>query len=155
MTSAPCGYPVHPLVQLDKRTGKGNTETWVPSKDNPKCDHLLSKGRPEVCIVLSHSCDLDKKERSGRVIVAPAKPLDRVQEPVRQLILAQERLSMMPLPNVPGLGDLYVDLRVMLSLYRQHCEQARKLASMTAEGQKRLQAQLIAFFARVCVDATG
>ena len=146
LSEVPFGAAVHPTTYLSKRTGKGNQVQWWPS-DNVEA-HLLARSKSAPCIVLSHSCELDKDERIGRVLVAPIAPIERVREADRASILEQRRFSMLPLPDIPTMGTYYADLRVMTSVLRAHCNDATRVASMTAEAQTRLYAQLLAFFAR-------
>lgn len=147
LSAIPFGAVLHPTTYLAKRTVKPNVFQWAPTDQVE--EHTLARGRGAPCIVLSHSCELDKDEKKGRVIVAPIAPIDRVTEAAaRDAILAQRRFSMLPLPDIPNMGTFYADLRVMTSVYRAHCNDAKRVASMSDEGRFRLAVQLVAFFGR-------
>ncbi|MBI4190299.1 MAG: hypothetical protein HY525_07140 [Betaproteobacteria bacterium] len=145
---------VSPLKYLRHTNLRGNTPGWMDS-DSPVVDrdgrtrlHAIGKSLPG--LVLSHSCELDKRDRrKRRVIVAPIVPIGTVSDvALRDSILAQAQYASMPLPDIPGLGTYYADLRSIVTLDRDIVDKGKRLASMTELAQKRLWAQLVAFFLR-------
>ena len=152
----PLGASTYPRVFLSPSELKGD-RIWCPCQswqaDRDGLGHFLARGRFIAALVLSHSCELDKKERRGRVQVAPVASIGGIDEKNRQAIMAQRRISLMPLPGVPQLGDCYADLRIMSSIDRRLIAEAERVAGMTEGGVQRLQAQLVAFFTRKDLDA--
>jgi hypothetical protein len=51
------------------------------------------------------------------------------------------------LPEVPGLGTYYADLRSLFTVDRTLIQEEMRIASMTDEAKDRLQNQIIAYFA--------
>jgi hypothetical protein len=129
----------------------GWMETSAPTKDRDGREHFLGVGRVVPALVLSHSCELDKEDRGKRrVTVAPIAPISSVSDSaVQEAILAQSITASMPLPEIPGLGTCYADLRSMTTLDRRIVDAGKRLASMTPEAERRLQAQLVAFLVRL------
>lgn len=127
---------------------------WTPNP-HTGMGHYLGRGKRLGALVLNHSCELDKLTGKHRVLVATIAPISAVTDKVAaENIMAQRRVSALPLPDVPGLGDCYADLRVIGAVQRSTIDQKR-IASMTPEAIKRLQLQLIAFFARVGLPEDG
>jgi hypothetical protein len=149
---SPIAFSPVPEVLLIKATGKGGLETWQQGISKSKPQHFLYDGDFFPSIVLSYSCELDKKEKKGRVIVAPIRLIGNLEEKVRTDVLSQKRRALMPLPDVPELGTYYADFRMMSVINRKGMDENR-LASMTESGVMRLQAQLVAFFTRLDVTA--
>jgi len=143
----PFGISVFPPSALSKQSGKGGTQIWQQCKLE-NADHFLFKGQRTNAIVVSHSCDLDKKEVKARVLVAPIRRLETLTEEARELVLMQKRISLMPLPAIPTLDSHYADLRLITPIDRQFLTDVSRIASMTDSGVERLQAQLAAFFLR-------
>ena len=141
----PIFHATLPVRHLKKTTYKNNTSGWVES-DDPKGD-FLATGKQSSAIVISHSCDLDK--RKGRVIVAPIASIASVPDEHRQKILEQKHYALMPLPDIPGIGTYFADLRSISVLHREIVESNRRIASMSEIATKRLQIQIIAFFTRL------
>jgi hypothetical protein len=86
--------------------------------------------------------------RSARVLLAPISSLEKLLPEQRQPIVEQRSYSKMPLPDIPGLGDYYVDLNCFMSLDRKIVDHIKRIASMSENGVTRLQAQLFGFFSR-------
>jgi len=144
-----------PVQPLRHATMKGGVSGWMaassPVRDRDGREHFLGVGRITPAVVLSHSCELDKEDRGKRrVTVAPIAPISSVGDPaVQEAILAQGVTASMPLPEIPSLGTCYADLRSMTTLDRRVVDAAERLASMTPEAERRLQAQLVAFLVRL------
>jgi hypothetical protein len=102
--------------------------------------------------VVSHSCELEKKDDS-RVLVAMTGLLSDVQDPAkRAAILDQKRRAFMPLPEIPGSEDHYADLRTIAYVERKLIPDSSREFSMTDDAVIRLRAQLIEYFTRLPVD---
>ncbi|HVT34253.1 MAG TPA: hypothetical protein VHE37_01615 [Nevskiaceae bacterium] len=139
-----------PQQYLQRQTVKGGTAWYV--RDNALLTdqriHLLAWGHEALAVlVLSHGCEIDKKN-SARVLVAPVQKIDALEEPVRTKVMSQQDWSLMPLPNVAGLGDCFADLRLITPLQKPVLESCRKYSSMTDAAVARLKAQIHAFFFR-------
>lgn len=141
-----------PPTYLSKQNSKGGllwgpTIEWRPEGD--QTGYFLARGRVIHGIVISHDCEIDKKTKRSRILVAPISQISKVQdETSRQAILEQRRYALMPLPEIPNLGDYYADFRLLTVVDRTNADQSIRLASMSEDGVLRLQAQLIAFFTR-------
>jgi hypothetical protein len=100
-------------------------------------------------IVLSHDCEIDKQTRNRRIIVAPISLLDAIDDNAqRQAIIEQQRIAFIPLPEIPGLGNYYADLRSLSYVDRDIVDAASRMASMNEGGVVRLRVQLASFFTR-------
>lgn len=136
-------------------TTKGTKKVWpeAPTFDTFKTDqtgYYIARGRQGYGIVLSHSCDLDKGRDKSGVLVALVSPMSQIQNPTqRNSILAQRHFAFLPLPDIPGLGTCYADLRRINYVARKSIQNESRLASMSADGATRLHAQLIGFFTRL------
>ena len=151
VVGVPLAALAYPPTNIHKQVVKGGLEAWVttPAKQQKASGLFVAKGSSSaVVLVLSHGCELDKDERKGRVVVCEASPAERLNSEVRDVVFAQRRISLMPLPAVPGHGDYYADIRTVQSVDRRIVEAGGRAASMTAEARTRLQTQLAAFFAR-------
>jgi hypothetical protein len=149
---------VHPRQAVKRASLAGAADAWVvdPAETPDQNDilTLLAKGRISAALVVSHSCELDKGERKARVHVAEVRPMASLQPDARERIMSQSRISLMPLPDLPTLGDCYADLRTIGGIDRRAALAAPKVASMTDAAVARLQAQLVAFFTRLKLDAS-
>ena len=145
----PVAVSTFPSKRLQRGTGKGGLEIWTPTQDQAKNTFLFEGGEYNA-IVVSHSCDLDKKEKKGRVLIAPMRPLDTLSDDDKTTVLAQERVALMPLPDV---GGYYADLRLISTTSRAFLGDDRRVASMSPAGVQRLQVQLAQFFLRLSPDA--
>jgi len=144
------GLPVCPPIFLQKTTAKANQEVWSPG--TPKPDHngivrVLAEGRQCDVLVVSHGCEIDKKDSKKRILVAPVGTADRLSTS-RNAVFEQREHALFPLPEVPQLGDCYADLRLIHPVDLGFLRPENRLASMTEDGMVRLQAQLIGFFTR-------
>jgi hypothetical protein len=147
----PVAVVFHPLAQLTLASVKGGqawtpSATWQPNTKDNGVGSLLARGRVVPVLVVTHSCQLDKGESKERVIVAPIYPLSATRPDEQSIILAQRRISKMPLPDVPGLGPSYADLRMITAVDRSFLPTANRLAQLTTDGCDRLHAQLVGFF---------
>lgn len=148
----PVAVSVTPPKRLAKGTGRGGVEIWTSSVDTSK-KNFLFEGAEAPVLVVSHSCDLDKHERRGRVLVAPMRSVEALTPDVRASVMNQERIALMPLPDVPGLGSHYADLRLISPLPIELINEDVRIASMSTEGLERLQVQLVKFFTRISQEA--
>lgn len=138
-----------PSTMLEKTTLSGGRVAWSQVSEPKKSDvTFLAEGRYLDIIVLSHSCELDKSERKSRVTVAPVLTASALPDEAKKTIFEYRRLSLLPLPNVPGIGDSYADLRLAQAIDRRHVDNATRLVSMTADGVALLKRHIVGFFAR-------
>ncbi len=146
------GSPAVPETFLSNRHVKGGELGWFPSSnwqpDGNGRGSFLGKGRIIHGIVVSHDCELDKKRRGARVLVAPISSLEKLSPVHSQPIIEQKSYSKMPLPGIPQLGDYYVDLNCLMWLDREIVDRVKRIASMSEDGVTRLHAQLFGFFTR-------
>ena len=140
-----------PFQFLRYETGKGGREQWVPSP-TPVERNTLFPFRGDLtnlpCIVLSHSCELDKRD-SSRVAIAPMQKLSSLTTELQDLCMQQKALAWMPLPGTPTLGDMFGDLRCISYVSRDQVKTLTRVASMTDAARMRLQAQIVGFFTRL------
>jgi len=110
----------------------------------------IARGKVTRALVVSHSCELDDKPDVGRVLLAPAAPLSQITDQVAKArILEQKRRALLPLPELPELGDYYADLRCITYVDRKLVADSQREFSMSEEGVIRLRAQLIEFLTRL------
>ncbi len=136
-----------PPQSLEKRTLKGNQVAWVEI-GGEHASHNLAIGKRRDCIILSHSCELDKERRNKRIVVVPIAKIDTLQEKEAEQVLLNGSYHHLPLPELPGRGTCFADFRSMVSLPHDLVVSSSKLASMTEVGRERLQMQLITYFTR-------
>jgi len=143
---------VSPVEALKKVTIKGagvswqGASTWPPDSNGQ--NHFLARGKRSAAVIVSHSCDLDKEQRSGRVLLAPAASAQTLNSETYENVFSQRRRSMMPLPAVPLLGDCYANLRLITTVDRKYVDTLKRVASMTKEARMRFQDQLMGFLVR-------
>lgn len=144
------GVAEYPPCELRKQTVKKHGDVWVPySKPcGDRYFNWLGRGRLAMALVISHSCDLDKREGKNRVIVAPVARASSIEPRHWENIRAYGRRALFPLPSVPSIGDAYSDLRQLTTVDRAFLEKARKLCSMSEDGLKLLQRHLVGFLVR-------
>jgi len=140
-----------PLKYLKKMSTLGQGKTgWLevsdPFLDENDQTYYLAKGRVIQGIIVSHSCDIDKNAR--RILVAPIAKIESLQENHREAVVNQTNIRLMALPNVPGLGDAYADLRSITAVPAELIHELKRNASMTDQALLLLQTRLIEFFTR-------
>ncbi len=152
----PLVMPCWPATFLARGT-KGSQRVWEVS-DTPAPDkedqqpRFLSRGRFGLCLVVSHDCELDKEKARGRVTIAPIQPIAHLDEKVRQKVMAQEHLAVMPLPGIPSLGDHCVDLRAVSTIDRRFVDGGDRKAGMTDSAKKLLRARLVTLLTRIVLE---
>jgi hypothetical protein len=135
---------------LSKGSGKKNSVIWTPVPavqpiPAAEIDHALYKYRITHGVVVLHDCAIDKPSRNARILFAPVIALMGLDSSVQETIRRQGHLTYMLVPDVPGLGDAYVDLRLITPIPMDLIDGATKVASMTDAARDRLQQALIAF----------
>ena len=130
---------------------KGGRIVWVRRDACPTANEsgCLAAVWAQPGIVLSHDCEIDKPGRRLRIHVAPVHLASRLDGNAREAIFAQRRPALMPLPEVPQLGDCYADLRQGMPILHGRLKDLNRMASMTEAARGRLWAQLIAFYSRL------
>lgn len=145
--------PTSPVKYLRHETLSKGRSGWSESTDPVKLKdgrvQIIGLGRLQPAIVLSHDCELDKKRETPRVILAAVSPISSVAAAAQAVILQQGHRAYMPLPDIPGMGTCMVNFRAVVALDRALVEKSARIASMTEETKKRLQAQLVEFFLRL------
>ena len=153
------GTTVSPRVGLARgATAKGGLLNWqeAPFSTGPDgLGHFLSRGKPAHCIVLSQSCEIDKKGGKAPVLIAPVIDLVAAvqDDAVREKIRSAGRYAFFPLP---ALGEViresYVDLRAITYVPRVVLDGLPRAASASTHGARALTAHLVGFFTRVDLE---
>lgn len=152
------GSQPSPRVGLKRgATAKGGSviwneqDTWTAGSDG--CGYFLGRGRQAYSLVLSHSCEIDKRGGKAPVLVAPVLSLlDHTKdESQREFVRAGRRYAFFYLGNLPcGLdGEFYADLRAITYLPRAVLDELPRIASGSGAGVQELSTHLVAFFTRV------
>ena len=149
-TDLPFGSPILPLTHLSKGTSKKNSAIWTPSvPNNPlpqyQTNHALFAYRVAHGIVVSHDCAIDKPARTSRILFAPVVTLTVLDTAAQETIRQQAHLAAMLLPDVPSVGDAYVDLKAITPFPLELILERTKIASLTDPARDRLQQALVAF----------
>ena len=147
ITQVPFLIAKAPLDEVSRSTGKGGVDQWRPvtAPRNRGATYSVCEVHYLPAIVITHSCQLDKREKKRRVLVAPIRGASELEDEVWRNISAGLRKSMLPLPAVPELGDHYADLRLISAVDRAFVDVAR-VASMNERGRTLLWAHLVTFF---------
>lgn len=127
---------------------------WKPSSDG--LGHYLARGRQTYALVLSQSCEIDKRGGKSPVLVAPVVDLAAGVQDVesRERIRAGRRYAFFPLEGLPGvLQESYVDFRAISYVPRAVLDEAERPASATESGLERLSSHLVAFFTRISLSS--
>ena len=146
----PFSIPVLPITHLSKGTGRKNSVIWTPTilgqplpQNQP--NHALFAYRLAHGIVISHDCAIDKPSSNSRILFAPVAPLTIFDVATQETIRRQAHLAAMLIPDVPSIGDAYIDLKAITPFPLELVAQRTKVASMTDAARDRLQQALIAF----------
>lgn len=107
----------------------------------------MARGRVGLGMLLNHGCDIDKKSNK-RLLFAFVAPIGLLLERDQELVAAGASKSKMFLPNLPTIGDAYVDLSIYSTVERPTVDAAIRLAALTDQARFRLQAQLFMFYTR-------
>jgi len=138
-------------------TGKGGLKFWQEAAwkaDEQGFGHFLSRGRATHALILSQSCEIDKKGGKAPVLYAPVLGLQASvkDEAAREVIRAGNRYAFFYLPAIDGIiEESYVDLRAITYAPRAVIDVSFRRASASEEGAGALAAHLVAFFTRVDV----
>ena len=147
----PFSSPALPFVHLSKGTGPKSSVIWTPTvPKNPlpqnQPNHALFAYRVAPAIVISHDCAIDKSSAgAARILFAPVAPLTVFDTATQEAIRRQAHLAAMLLPDAPGIGDAYIDLKAITPFPLELVTQRAKTASMTDLARDRLQRALVAF----------
>lgn len=153
------GTSASPRVGLKKAPTKSkggvswDESVWTSDANN--LGHFLARGRKVHALVLSQSCEIDKKGGVLPVLLAPIFPLSVIQsEEIRQKTRMGERFAFLYLDPIEGvIEESYVDLRAITYVPRAVVDQCTRKASAGVDGTDRLSAQLVAFFTRISMDS--
>jgi hypothetical protein len=141
-------------------TQKGGIEVWRQGTDlalDPKTNygHFLARGRESLAMVLTESCEIDKKQKAVPVLVAPLIALEMIKdEKHRDTIRQERRHAFFPIEALQGkFEESYVDLRAITYLPRDVLDGADRVASVTSSGVQRLAAHIVGFFTRIDLNS--
>lgn len=146
--------PLRPLRSRPLPKGKSGWEeltAWSPG--NNEVGHYVAAGKMLPCLVISHSCDMEKPKDTARVLIAPMRPLSVFNPEERELVLQRSRANLVPLSEIPGWEDSCADLRCISYVDRQMVSVSERVVSMTQEATKIFQAQLVFFFTRIVIPS--
>ncbi len=146
--------PIRPLRSRPLPKGKSGWEEltgWSPG--NNDVGHYLAAGKMLPCLVVSHSCDMEKPKDTARVLIAPMRPLNVFSSEERELVLQRSRANLVPLSEIPGWEDSCADLRCISYVDRWMVNASERVVSMTEEATRIFQAQLVHFFTRIVVPS--
>ena len=102
-------------------------------------------------MVISHDCEIDKDTKHR--LIALIRPLDPLPAQDQQTIREHRNVSDCYLPAYPGIiGESYVDFRRMTTLHPTILQNTERVLSLTEEGLKYLQIQLIRFVTRLDIS---
>lgn len=148
---------VHPLEPLAHTSMKGGASGWMKAKAMPGPEKLVSwraEGRMFHGILLNHGCDLDKPNNKRCQLVA-VLPLSAYPEGQHDMIVDQRSIPLMFLPDVPGIGHMVADLRVLTTVPRALVNSITRVAAMTFDAKLRLMAQVMEFYTRTSAEERG
>ena len=144
-----------PLQYVKPQQFKGGITGWVksdvPFKDKGGRVTLFSAGFVSLAIIISHDCDLDDQGSSKSVLVARVELIDAAPPEHRPVIISQENLPRMFLPEVPAIGNCFANLRSIATVERAAVNGAKRIASMSDDARIQMQARLVAVFTRRCM----
>jgi hypothetical protein len=146
--------PQRPLRSRMLHGGKAGWEECVWQPDGNGVGHYVAAGKILPCLVVSHSCELEKNREHRRVHVAPMLPLSTFGDDDRETVLRQLSRNLLPLTGINGLEDHCADFRCISYLDRKLTDGAERVASMSEDGLKNLQAHLADFFIRLKIPKT-
>jgi len=105
LISGSAAVPIRPLRSRPLPKGKAGWEElpdWMPG--NNDVGNYLAVGKVLPCLVVSHSCDLEKPKETARVLLAPMRSIAPFKPEDQEAILLQLNANLFPLPDIPGLG---------------------------------------------------
>lgn len=151
------GSQFHPRMSLKRgATQKGGGAAWIDDGPalNPTSDgfgHYLARGKSAFALVLSDSCEMDKRGGKVPVLVAPVISLTVVgDEATRETIRNERRYAFFPVDALAEQIDAsYVDFRAISYVPRQVLDDSTRVASGDPLGIERLTAHLVGFFTRI------
>lgn len=137
---------------LDHANLKGNAPGFRPVP-NPKPDAdgramFLAQGPVTFGMLLNHGCDIDKAAKKQKLLLALVQPVERLNEANRDSLRSARTIAIMYLPDAPGVGEAYLDFRIVTNLTREFLGRKDRVGTMTDGARARLQVQLIKFFTR-------
>lgn len=148
----PFVLPAVPLVHLAPKSIKGVKEGFEvvhkPAVDHNKRSAFKAVGAISNVMLLNYGCDYDKQFNS-HYWIAKVHPVEALQPSQRDGVLEQKNKHSIYLPDVPNLGDSFVDLRLVSTVDKTLIDEASVVASMTHRGRIGLQARLALFLFRV------
>lgn len=150
------GAPVSPLQPLSRGASmKGGIESWLQDglwreDASTKLGHFLGRGRLTRFVMVSWDCEYEKSTAKEPILVAPVFSLDLINAgPAREAAVNGERYPFLYLPPIVDVIQAsYVDLRLTTYHTKANVSNTKRLASISAEGQLRFHAQLVAFHTR-------
>lgn len=148
----PFGFSTSPLTHVRSRTLKGGLEGWenVEEPTRNKKDnkyYLVAEARVSLGMIISHGCEIDKPF-TDRLLAVPVNAMNTLEERLQTIVLEQKSPALLPLPEIPGYGDYYADLRLISALPKVVFDLEDRVCVMSTSAVERLHAQIVAFFLR-------
>lgn len=142
-----------PIKYLERgQTSKNHKQNWEEA-DSPKSPsnnvnpRILAHISGSYGLVLSYGCEIDKTKSSQTILIAPVVSLSKLDPSLHQKILNQEVFRYLPIVGLTKIGDSYANLSKTFALQKQLVVSSR-INSMTDEGIRRVQAQLVGYYTR-------
>ena len=141
-----------PIQYVRPQTFSKGVKGWVssssPFKDPSGRTVLFAAGHVSLAMAISHDCEFDDQQGSKSILCARIELLSSAPPEHQPIIARQQNLPRMYLPQLPGIGDCYANLRSVATIDRQVIQNAKRIACMTSEAREFLQARLVTFFLR-------
>jgi hypothetical protein len=91
---------------------------------------------------------MDKLKKKPRVQLAACADFEKLNTNERDSVTQHASWHYMILPDIPGLGTYYADLRNIFTVDRSLILDPMRIASMTPEFKELLQARIVGYFVR-------
>lgn len=152
--NVPFLMPLHPAEYMETRPLKNNEIGWVksPQKKIIKgTQHILASAKTGLGMILNHGCDIEKSQKltKPRYTICFVDTLQNLSDAEQDKVRTQKPFHQLYLPEVPGYGDCYINLRLTCVLPGQAIDELQRIASMTDLARTRLHAQILAFYSRL------
>lgn len=151
-TDIPIVFAPRPIQYVKPQTFPKSVKGWIvsdkPFNDSAGRTVLFAVGYVSLAIAISHDCEFDDQQGTKSILCARVEPIASAPPEHQPLIEQQQNVPRMFLPQIPSVGNCYVNLRAVATIDRKVIAEATRLASMTDEARALLQARLVMFFLR-------
>jgi len=141
-----------PIQYVRPQTFSKGVKGWVlstsPFKDSGGRTLLFAAGYVSLAMAVSHDCEFDDQQGTKSILCARVELLSSVPPEHQAIIVRQQNIPRIFLPQLPTIGDCYANLRSVATIDRQVIKDAKRIASMTSEARALFQARLVKFFLR-------